>query len=297
MFESIDEAEARLRARKYFVDRESATTVFLAARLGKPLFVEGQGGVGKSSLAQAMADALGTTLFRLQCHEELGPAQAAYEWDLARQALRVKLGLESGETAREAESAAFDGEHIIKMPLLASITHEGPAAPVLLVDEIDRATEEFQGFLQMFLEDFTVVVPHVGPIRANLQPLVVVTSNDTADVSDSLKRQCLYLWLDYPDFEREREIVLANIPGIGTPLAGQICNFMDLVRREGFARPPGIAETIDWARALVALHKGELDRETVNQTLGCVFKSAEDIEHFRTKRYWERLRSTLDATG
>ncbi len=201
MFESIDEAESRLRGQQYFVNRETATTVFLAARLGKPLFVEGQGGVGKSSLAMAMADALGTTFFRLQCHEEMGAAQATYEWDLAKQALRVKLGMESGETDREAETAAFDTDHIVKLPLLASITHEGPAPPVLLVDEIDRATGEFRAFLQMFLDDYTVAIPHIGPIRGNVQPLVVDTSNRTTEVSESLKRQCMYLWLDYPGFE------------------------------------------------------------------------------------------------
>lgn len=297
MFESIDEAEERLKEQHYFVDRETATTVFLAARLGKPLFVEGQGGVGKSSLAVAMADALGTTFFRLQCHEELSPAQASYEWDLARQALRVKLGMEAGETAREAETAAFDSGHVVKMPLLASITHDGPTPPVLLVDEIDRATGEFQAFLQMFLDDYTVTVPHIGPIRANVQPLVVVTSNGTTEVSDSLKRQCMYLWLDYPGFETERAIVLASVPSTGAALAGQLCNVADVLRRADFAYPPGITETVDWARALVALHKDSLDSQSMDQTLGCVLKSSGDMERFRHERYWDLLKPRIDAAG
>lgn len=297
MFDSIDEAEEQLREQRYFVDREAATAIFLAARLGKPLFVEGDAGSGKTDLARALAATIGTELLRLQCHEGLTEEQALYEWNLAKQLLRMKLAAAAGQDAEEAETEVFGPEYLLSGPLLQAITNEGDSPPVLLIDEVDRVDAEFEAFLLEFLTNYEVTIPQIGPVRAERPPIVVLTSNRTRDVDDALKRHCLYLWLGHPGFEREHEIVMAVVPGMSAPLAGQLCNFMDLVRQEDFENRPGLAETLDWGRALVALHKTELDRETVNQTLGCFFKSVEDIEQFRSKRYWERMRPRLDATG
>ena len=297
MFDSIDDVAARLAAQRYFADREIATTVFLAARLGKPIFLEGEAGVGKTEIAKALARTLSTRLIRLQCYEGLDANHALYEWNYAKQLLRIKLAEAGHESANAVEREIFSEEYLIKRPLLEALTADGPAAPVLLIDEIDRADEEFEAFLLEVLSDFQITIPEMGTITAKRLPLVVLTSNRTREIHDALKRRCLYLWISYPTFEREYEIVTSKVPGLNRSLAGQLCNFMERIRREDFYKRPGVAETIDWGMALVALHKSELDADTVDQTLGCIFKYSDDIEQFRRKKFYEILKPGLDRVG
>ena len=288
MFESIESVQEALAQRRYFADRPIAITVFLAAKLGKPLFLEGEAGVGKTELAKVLAQALDTRLIRLQCYEGLDASHALYEWNYPKQLLRIKLG----ETLREPQDAAsggapeaierelFSEAYLIRRPLLDAISADGGAPPVLLIDEVDRADEEFEAFLLEVLSDFQITIPELGTIRAKQQPFVVITSNRTREIHDALKRRCLYLWLDYPAFEREYEILRAKAPGINEKLAGQICALMQQLRQEDFYKKPGIAETIDWGAALMALHREELDASVVEETLGCIFKYNDDIEAF-----------------
>jgi MoxR-like ATPase len=297
MFDSIDDVAARLAAQRYFADREIATTVFLAARLSKPIFLEGEAGVGKTEIAKALARTLNTRLIRLQCYEGLDANHALYEWNYAKQLLRIKLAEAGHESANAVEREIFSEEYLIKRPLLEALTADGPAAPVLLIDEIDRADEEFEAFLLEVLSDFQITIPEMGTITAKRLPLVVLTSNRTREIHDALKRRCLYLWISYPTFEREYEIVTSKVPGLNRSLAGQLCNFMERIRREDFYKRPGVAETIDWGMALVALHKSELDADTVDQTLGCIFKYSDDIEQFRRKKFYEILKPGLDRVG
>ncbi len=294
MFDSIDEVATRLAAEQYFADREIATTVFLAARLNKPIFLEGEAGVGKTEIAKALSSTLNTRLIRLQCYEGLDAHHALYEWNYAKQLLRIKLAEAGHEGSRAVEKEIFSEEYLIKRPLLEALTTEGAAPPVLLIDEVDRADEEFEAFLLEVLSDFQITIPELGTIRANRPPLVVLTSNRTREIHDALKRRCLYLWIGYPSFEREYEIVTARVPGINRNLAAQLCSFMERIRAEDFYKRPGVAETIDWGMALVALHKDELDPEVVDQTLGCIFKYTDDIEQFRKRKFYDLLRPEID---
>ena len=297
MFDSIEAVQQALAEQRYFADREIATAVYLAARLGKPLFLEGEAGVGKTEVAKAVAAALGSRLIRLQCYEGLDAHHALYEWNYAKQLLRIKLAEAGHEAASAVEREIFSEEYLIKRPLLEALVADGPTPPVLLIDEVDRADEEFEAFLLEVLSDFQISIPELGTIRAERPPFVVLTSNRTREVHDALKRRCLYLWLGYPSFERELEIVRAKVPGIDERLARQLCAFMQRVREEEFYKRPGVAETIDWGMALVALHRDALDEGTVEETLGCIFKYAEDIELFRRKRLMEQLRGDLEAAG
>jgi MoxR-like ATPase len=298
VFSSIDDVAAQLAGQNYFADRDIATTVFLASRLNKPMFLEGEAGVGKTELARALSGALGSKLIRLQCYEGLDANHALYEWNYAKQLLRIKLAESGGEKTADVERAIFSEEFLIKRPLLEALTTPGPVPPVLLIDEVDRADEEFEAFLLEILGDFQITIPELGTIKAETPPLVVLTSNRTREIHDALKRRCLYLWIGYPGFEREHEIVMARVPGINKALAGQLCNFMEAVRREDFYKKPGVAETIDWGMALVALHRNELDPDIVNETLGCIFKYTDDIERFRSRGYYEKLTEhRVDVTG
>jgi MoxR-like ATPase len=297
MFESIDDVAARLSQQDYFADREIATTVFLASKLNKPMFLEGEAGVGKTEIAKALAKTLDTQLIRLQCYEGLDAHHALYEWNYAKQLLRIKLAEAGHESAERVEREIFSEEYLIKRPLLEALTTEGPAPPVLLIDEVDRADEEFEAFLLEVLSDFQITIPELGTIKAKRPPLVVLTSNRTREIHDALKRRCLYQWIGYPSFEREYEIVTARVPGINRTLAGQLCNFMERIRREDFYKRPGVAETIDWGMALVALHRSELDPEIVDQTLGCIFKYSDDIEQFRRRKFVELLQPGVDRVG
>ncbi len=281
MFETIEDVETALAEQRYFAGREIATTVFLSAKLGKPLFLEGEAGVGKTELSKVLAATLGADLIRLQCYEGLDASQALYEWNYPKQLLHIRLG-EAGSGSKESiDRELFSEEYLIRRPLLEAITSDGDVPPVLLIDEIDRADEEFEAFLLEVLSDFQITIPELGTIKAKRQPTVVITSNRTREIHDALKRRCLYLWIDYPDFEREYEILRTKVPGIDERLAGQVCALMQQLRQEDFYKKPGIAETIDWGAALMALHKDELDAETVEQTLGCIFKYNDDIEAFR----------------
>src|SRR5215216_236991 len=279
-FESIESLQAALADERYFADRAIATTVFLGQRLGKPLFLEGEAGVGKTEIAKVLAALLNTRLIRLQCYEGLDASHALYEWNYPKQLLRIKMG-EGSPGAADLGREIFSEEYLIRRPLLDAITPNGAAPPVLLIDEIDRADEEFEAFLLEVLSDFQVTIPELGTIRAAQPPLVVLTSNRTREINDALKRRCLYLWVPYPSFERELEILRAKVPGLDEALARQICGFMQLMRERDFYKRPGVAESIDWGRALVALHRDALDPTIVEETLGAVFKYNDDIEAVR----------------
>ena len=281
MFRSIDAVQRAMARQRYFADRPISTTVFLASKLGKPLFLEGEAGVGKTELAKVLAATLKTKLIRLQCYEGLDASHALYEWNYPRQLLRIKLGEASGDAMETIDRELFSEAYLICRPLLEAISSDGGRPPVLLIDEIDRADEEFEAFLLEVLSDFQITIPELGTLRASRPPFVVITSNRTREIHDALKRRCLYLWIDYPSFEREYEILRAKVPEINERLAGQICTLMQQLRQEDFYKKPGIAETLDWGAALMALHRDELDAATVEETLGCIFKYNDDIEAFR----------------
>jgi MoxR-like ATPase len=286
VFASIEEVESALRGQLYFADRAVATSVFLAAKLGKPLFLEGEAGVGKTELAKSLAAILGARLIRLQCYEGLDAGHALYEWNYPKQLLHIKLHEGTATDAGALERSLFSADYLVRRPLLEAIdpSADGATPPVLLIDEVDRADEEFEAFLLEVLSDFQITIPEMGTVRAARPPLVVLTSNRTREVHDALKRRCLYVWLEYPSFERELAILRAKVPGINERLAGQICAFMEIVRREDFYKRPGIAESIDWGMALMALHRDELEPEVVEETLGCIFKYQDDVRAFHAAR-------------
>ena len=280
VFASVDDALSRLAAQRYLASRDVATTVFLSQAMEKPLLLEGEAGVGKTELAKAVAEARGARLIRLQCYEGVDSAQALYEWNYPRQLLHIRLATAEdgeegarGESRRALERSLFSEEYLVRRPLLEAILAEDEEPPVLLVDEIDRADEEFEAFLLEVLSDFQISIPELGTLAARRRPYVVLTSNRTRELHDALKRRCLYLWLDYPDVARE--------PGIAEGFARQLCEFMRLLRERDFYKRPGVAETIDWATALIALSRETLDEEAVEETLGCIFKYRDDLERFR----------------
>jgi MoxR-like ATPase len=281
VFESIEDVERALAEQRYYADRAIATTVFLSAKLRKPLFLEGEAGVGKTELAKVLAASLGARLIRLQCYEGLDASHALYEWNYPRQLLRIKAGEATHESMQAIDRELFSEAYLIRRPLLEAISANGETPPVLLIDEVDRADEEFEAFLLEVLSDFQITIPELGTITATRPPFVVITSNRTREVHDALKRRCLYLWIDYPAFEREYEILCAKVPRINERLAGQVCALMEQLRQQDFYKRPGIAETIDWGAALMALHRDELDAATVDETIGCIFKYNDDIEAFR----------------
>ncbi|MDR7420199.1 MAG: MoxR family ATPase [Armatimonadota bacterium] len=273
----------------YVADRAIATSVYLSIALRKPLLIEGAAGVGKTEVAKVMARALATDLIRLQCYEGLDATTALYEWNYQKQLLHIRLLEGSNRPVAEREAEIFSEAFLLKRPLLDAITRT--QAPVLLVDEIDRADEEFEAFLLEVLSDFQVSIPEIGTIRATALPHVVLTSNRTRELGDALRRRCLYLWIDYPSFEKELEIVRRKVPGVNTRLAGQISAFMQMVRRLRLEKTPGVAETLDWSAALMALHRDHLDHDAVEETLGVLFKHQDDATAVRTQ--W--LDSILDG--
>jgi MoxR-like ATPase len=274
-FATIDELEAALRDASYLPDRGLATALFLGLRLEKPLLLEGEAGVGKTEAAKAIATALDARLIRLQCYEGLDVAHAVYEWNYSRQLLHIRAAQEG--TVDEAE--LFGPEFLIRRPLLEAIESDGPV--VLLIDEIDRADDEFEAFLLEVLSDFQITIPEIGTIRAERRPAVVLTSNRTRELHDALKRRCLFHWIGHPSLEREIEIVRLRVPGVPERLAAQAAAFVRGLRGLELAKPPGVAETIDWAQALAALGRQELDAEVVEETLGSVLKYHEDFELVR----------------
>ena len=276
---SIDDVEALLARGRYVADRPLAVTIFLALSLRKPLFLEGEAGVGKTEVAKVLAADLGRRLIRLQCYEGLDANHALYEWNYAKQILHIRLAETAAPDARSAlEREIYGPDFLIKRPLLQAIDNAGGDAAVLLIDEIDRADEEFEAFLLELLSDFQVTIPELGTFKAATPPIVVLTSNRTREVHDALKRRCLYQWIDYPDIEREAQIVSSKVPGIDARLARLACAFVAGLRADPFYKHPGIAETIDWAAALVSLGAREIDERVATDTIGCLLKYQEDVK-------------------
>ena len=277
---TIEEVEQRLRERNYIGDRGLATSIFLALKLQKPLFIEGEAGVGKTEAAKVMADVLGARLIRLQCYEGIDLAHAVYEWNYPRQLLHIRL-LGESEDRRTAEREIFSPEFLLRRPLLDAIDNDDPIPPVLLIDEIDRSDEEFEAFLLELLSDFQVSIPEIGTIKAEHPPFVVITSNRTREVHDALKRRCLYHWIDYPDLEKEVEIVRARAPEAAAGLAREVAALVQGLRGMDLYKVPGVAETLDWARSLAVLGATSIDSALVNATLGSALKYQEDLERVR----------------
>ena len=280
MTSSIEAIQDQLRERGYVADRALSTAVYLALTLNRPLLLEGEAGVGKTELAKVLAYTLDTRLIRLQCYEGLDVNNAVYEWNYPRQMLEIRL-LEARGQADRAEREIFGPDYLIKRPLLQALEAADGKAPVLLIDEVDRADEPFEAYLLEILSDFQVTVPELGTIRAEVPPVVVLTSNRTREVHDALKRRCLYHWIDYPSAEREVEIVLSRIPDAPRVLVGQVVAFVQSLRQADLSKLPGIAETLDWAAALMALGAIELDEQVVDSTLGVVLKYEEDVHRIR----------------
>lgn len=277
MFKSIEEVQKALAEKNYIADRALATTIYLAATLQKPIFLEGESGVGKTEVAKVVAQILNTKLIRLQCYEGLDANSALYEWNYPKQILQLKLDEMQSNGKGEIGKTIFSEEFLLKRPLLEAIQSDSGKPCVLLIDEIDRVDAEFEGFLLEVLSDFQITIPEIGTLRANHIPFVAITSNRTREVHDALKRRCLYLWIDYPTFEKELEIVKAKVSKISETLAVQVCNMMQVLREGDYYKKPGIAETLDWALALMALGKSNLDPDTVEATLGCIFKYQDDV--------------------
>ena len=285
---SIEAIQDDFRGRDYIADRSVATAVFLALELGRPLLLEGEAGVGKTELAKVLAAALGTRLIRLQCYEGLDVNTAVYEWNYPRQMLEIRLLEARGEADRATAHDIFGPDFLIRRPLLQALESTDGVAPVLLIDEIDRADEEFEAYLLEILSDFQVTVPEIGTIRAEVPPRVILTSNRTREVHDALKRRCLYHWIDYPTAQKEYEIVLARVPQAPERLAREVVGFVHRLREADLTKVPGIAETLDWAAALLSLGARELAPELVDETLGVVLKYEEDIRQVRgdaTRRF------------
>jgi MoxR-like ATPase len=272
---SIDQLDSALTSASYLADRGLATALYLSLELEKPLLLEGEAGVGKTEAAKAIATAVGAPLIRLQCYEGLDIAHAVYEWNYARQLLHIR----AAQSGTVDEGELFGPEFLIRRPVLEALESEERA--VLLIDEIDRADEEFEAFLLEVLSDFQITIPEIGTITAGRRPSVILTSNRTRELHDALKRRCLFHWIGHPALEREIEIVVLRVPGIPERLAAQAARFVRGLRGLDLAKPPGVAETIDWANALAALGREELDAEIVEQTLGSVLKYHEDLETVR----------------
>lgn len=284
-FESIEQVAEELAAAHYIADRALATVLFLAHRLQKPVFLEGEPGVGKTEVGIVMASLFNTQLIRLQCYEGLDASTALYEWNYPKQLLHIRLEEQKKTGKEEIERLIYGHDFLIKRPLLEAILSSNEKAPVLLIDEIDRSDEEFEAFLLEVLSDFQITIPEMGTLKANQKPMVVVTSNRTRDVHDALKRRCLYHWIDYPSFDKEYRIVTTRLPKIEAKLAKQVTHFMQHIRSLDFFKKPGVSETLDWAMALINMQRKYLDEEVVRETLGCILKYQDDIKRF-TAEIW-----------
>jgi len=280
--ESVDAVEALLASGDYIADRALATALFLSLRLGRPLFLEGEAGVGKTELAKVLAAGLDRRLIRLQCYEGLDVSQAVYEWNYPRQMLEIRVAEASHSLDRvRMEEDLFSERFLVRRPLLQALDADPRGAPVLLIDEIDRTDEPFEAFLLEILSDFQVTIPEIGTVRAASQPLVVITSNRTREVHDALKRRCFYAWVDYPDASRELAIVRARAPRAADRLAREVVGFVQRLRAKDLFKAPGVAETLDWTQALIALDRVSLEAETVDATLGILLKYQDDIARIR----------------
>ena len=296
---SIDATLNLLSGADYIADRSLATVLFLALRMGRPLFLEGEAGVGKTEIAKVLASALGRRLIRLQCYEGLDVAAAVYEWNYGAQMIAIRLGEAEGNADRERlEHDVFSERFLIKRPLLQALEPDPAGPPVLLIDEIDRTDEAFEAFLLEVLADFQVTVPELGTVKAAHPPIVIVTSNRTREVHDALKRRCLYHWVGYPSAERELKILRAKIPGIAKKLSDQVVAFVQALRKEDLFKSPGVAETLDWAGALTELDVVALDPATVSDTLGALLKYQDDIARLdgtKVKTLLDEVKSELRA--
>jgi MoxR-like ATPase len=287
---SIDELQARLAGQRYIADRGLATAIYLALKLRRPLLLEGEAGVGKTEVAKVLASAFDAELIRLQCYEGLDVSHAVYEWNYTRQLLEIRIMEAAGAFDRHhAARELFTDAFLIKRPLLHALTANGARPPVLLIDELDRADEEFEGYLLELLADFQITIPEIGTIRAATPPIVVLTSNRTRELHDALKRRCLYFWIDYPDFEKELRIVTTKLPDAPQTLARQVTAFIQALRTTELYKAAGVSETLDWMAALVALDRQELDAATIEATLGVVLKNQEDIQAIGRDRISELL--------
>jgi MoxR-like ATPase len=276
--QSIDETLDLLTASNYVADRALATVLFLSLRMKRPLFLEGEAGVGKTEIAKVLAETLGRRLIRLQCYEGLDVSSAVYEWNYAAQMIEIRMEEASGAVERSAmERNVFSEKYLIRRPVLDALTGKAGAAPVFLIDELDRTDEAFEAFLLEILSDFQVTVPELGTIRAEEPPIVIITTNRTREIHDALKRRCLYHWVDYPDAARELEIVRAKVPQANSRLSAQVVSFVQRLRQIDLFKVPGVAETIDWAGALTELDKIALDPETISDTIGVLLKYQDDI--------------------
>ncbi len=292
-FASLEQLEQGFRDCGYVADRALLTPLFLMTRLGRPLLLEGHAGVGKTETAKVLAQLLDTELIRLQCYEGLDAASTLFEWNYQKQLLAIRLhegpGKSRGETPEDLERHIFSADFLLERPLLKSISAR-EAPPVLLIDEVDRADEEFEAFLLELLSEFQITIPEIGTIRAVHRPLVILTSNRVRELSDALKRRCLYHWIDYPDFDREMEIVRGRVPEITERLAHQVVRVVQALRTLQLEKPPGVAETLDWAIALLALGHGALDADVLDSTKGAVLKTTADFELLRAQ-----ISSVLEA--
>ncbi len=275
MFNTIDQLEETLRGQQYLADRGLATSIYLALKLNRPLFLEGEAGVGKTEVAKALAGSLGAELIRLQCYEGLDVHHAVYEWNYTRQMLHIRMSEARGERPEEAD--LFGSDFLLSRPLLRAIQWEGNQRPVLLIDEIDRSDEEFEAYLLEILSEFQVTIPEIGTIRAERPPIAIITSNRTREVHDALKRRCFYHWIDYPSFEREYEILRLRFPDASEELSQQVIAFVQKVRQVDLYKVPGVAETLDWAEALWALDQDQLEPGVVDATLGALLKYQDDL--------------------
>ncbi len=288
--QEFSDIQKMLQNQGYIDDGGIAMSLFLAMKLEKPLLVEGPAGVGKTEIAKVMATALETDLIRLQCYEGLDSTHALYEWNYQHQLLYLKMQESKGQDVKALEETIFSDKFLLKRPVLNAITH--PEKAVLLIDEIDRADEEFESFLLEVLSDWQVTIPEIGTIKATHKPQIILTGNRTRELSEALRRRCLYLWIDYPTFEKELAIVKSKVPEIDQKLGTQICAFMRELREMKLEKTPGISETIDWARALASMHLKHLDRQIVEDTLGVVLKDWQDMRHTQ-----DALSELLEKTG
>ena len=298
---SIDETLALLKSAGYVADRSLATVLYLALKLGRPLFLEGEAGVGKTEIAKVLSAALGRRLIRLQCYEGLDVASAVYEWNYAGQMMAIRLAEAGGSVDRGTlESDLFSERYLVKRPLLQALEPDAAGAPILLIDELDRTDEAFEAFLLEVLSDFQVTIPELGTVRAEHPPIVIITSNRTREVHDALKRRCLYHWVDYPDAKRELAILRNRVPDAPGRLSREIVGFVQAIRKEDLFKAPGVAETLDWASALVELDAVALDPALVSDTLGVLLKYQDDIQKMqgsRAKEMLDRLQGELRASG
>jgi MoxR-like ATPase len=294
---SIDAVDAMLSAQGYVSGRALSTVVFLALKLGRPLFLEGEAGVGKTEIAKVLAAGLGRRLIRLQCYEGLDQASAVADWNFAAQMIAIRTAEATGQADRtRLEDELFSERYLIERPLLAAMRPQPEGPPVLLIDELDRTDEPFEAFLLEALSDFQVTIPELGTIRAPEPPIVILTSNRTREVHDALKRRCLYHWVDYPGFDRELAIVKSRIPGVSETLSQEVVGFVQRLRREDLFKKPGVAETIDWAKCLLALDAIALSPQVIGDTLGAILKYQDDIQKIEgaaAKKLLDEVRATL----